>query len=93
MRARGLTTLADSTSQKFLLLGQVARKDRTDKIGRIVLVQIDFTDVLSKKCSESDFEKWEARTVGAECLMGHKVHICSTGIYLVSMKTLMINLL
>jgi hypothetical protein len=72
MRARGLTTLADSTSQKFLLLGQVAKKDRKDDRERVVVVQIDFTDVLPRKCSDGDFEKWYARRADAGCLMGHK---------------------
>ncbi|PFH50972.1 hypothetical protein AMATHDRAFT_60180 [Amanita thiersii Skay4041] len=73
IRARGLTTLPDSTSQKFLLLGQVGRKDRKHDLGPIVVIQLDFSKVMGSKCSESDFEKWYARSKDSkECLMGHK---------------------
>jgi hypothetical protein len=75
MRARGLTTLPDSTSLKILLLGEVARKDRKGDMGRVAVVQLDFANVLPKKCGNSDFDKWYARSAGAECLMGHKVNI------------------
>jgi hypothetical protein len=66
-------TLPDSTSQKFLLLGQVARKDQTKDIGRVVIIQLDFSGTRKRKCEEGDFEKWYARTSKTECLMGHKV--------------------
>ncbi|KAK2467352.1 hypothetical protein APHAL10511_000587 [Amanita phalloides] len=72
MRVRGLTTLPDSTSQTFLLLGEVARKDRKDGINRVAIIQLDFTDVFSRKCKEDDYMKWYARSSDAECLMGHK---------------------
>ncbi|KAG5353581.1 vacuolar protein sorting/targeting protein PEP1 [Termitomyces sp. Mn162] len=70
--ARGLMTLPDSTSQKFLLLGSVARRDQKDGVGRVVVVFLDFANTRSRKCIESDFEKWFARNRGTECLMGHK---------------------
>ncbi|KAL0567823.1 vacuolar protein sorting/targeting protein PEP1 [Marasmius crinis-equi] len=72
LRARGLTTLPDSTSQKFLLVGQIARQDEHRKLGRYAVVFIDFYETRKRKCGESDFEKWEARPRDKECLMGHK---------------------
>ncbi|KAJ3513798.1 hypothetical protein NLJ89_g2750 [Agrocybe chaxingu] len=71
LRARGLTTLPDSTSQKFLLLGQVSKKDQKKDIGRVVVVHLDFSKTRGRKCSENDFEKWYARQETSECLMGH----------------------
>ena len=74
LRARALMTLPDSTSQKFVLLGQVARQDQTaGDVGRVVTVFLDFSKTRTKKCGESDFEKWYARPANTECLMGHKV--------------------
>ncbi|KAJ7132166.1 vacuolar protein sorting/targeting protein 10 [Mycena epipterygia] len=72
LRSRALLTLPDSTSQKFILLGQVARKDQTNKIGRFVIVHLDFAKTRRKQCTGDDFEKWYARAAGSECLMGHK---------------------
>jgi len=72
IRARGLTTLPDSTSQKFLLLGQVGKKDRKDW-GRVVVVHLDFAQTRGRKCGNDDFERWYARQQKSECLMGHKV--------------------
>ncbi|EDR05426.1 VPS10-like protein [Laccaria bicolor S238N-H82] len=71
-RARALMTLPDSTSQRFLLLGQVARKDQTKDTGRVVIIQLDFSGTRKRKCVEGDFEKWYVRTSKTECLMGHK---------------------
>ncbi|KAG6872852.1 vacuolar protein sorting/targeting protein PEP1 [Termitomyces sp. Mi166 len=71
--ARGLMTLPDSTSQKFLLLGSVARRDQKGDIGRVVIVFLDFARTRSRKCSgDNDFERWYARDRKTECLMGHK---------------------
>ena len=75
LRARALMTLPDSTSQKFVLLGQVSRQDQIGDIGRVVIVSLDFSKTRTKKCGESDFEKWYARPANTECLMGHKVSI------------------
>ncbi|KAJ7460667.1 vacuolar protein sorting/targeting protein 10 [Mycena latifolia] len=72
LRARGLLTLPDSTSQKFILLGQVARKDQNKDIGRFVVVYLDFAKTRTRKCEENDFERWNVRTKQSECLMGHK---------------------
>jgi hypothetical protein len=74
LRARAFLTLPDSTSQKFLLLGQVARKDQTKDIGRVVIVYLDFSPTRKRKCEEADFEKWYARKGDSDCIMGHKVH-------------------
>ncbi|KAJ7493393.1 vacuolar protein sorting/targeting protein 10 [Mycena galericulata] len=72
LRARALLTLPDSTSQKFILLGQVGRKDQTNDIGRFVVVYLDFANTRKRKCTDSDFENWYVRTQKTECLMGHK---------------------
>ncbi|KAG5643932.1 vacuolar protein sorting/targeting protein PEP1 [Asterophora parasitica] len=72
LRARALMTLPDSTSQKFVLLGQVARRDQSKDIGRVVIVFLDFAKTRSRKCGDNDFERWYARPAKTECLMGHK---------------------
>ncbi|GLB41498.1 putative functions as a sorting receptor in the Golgi compartment required for the intracellular sorting and delivery of soluble vacuolar proteins, like carboxypeptidase Y (CPY) and proteinase A [Lyophyllum shimeji] len=72
LRARALMTLPDSTSQKFILLGTVSKRHQTKDIGRVVIVYLDFWKTRSRKCGESDFEKWYARPAKTECLMGHK---------------------
>jgi hypothetical protein len=75
IRARALSTVQDSTSQKFLLLGQLSRQDSTPE-GRVAAVFLDFAPMGRPKCGEADFEKWYARTIkNKECLMGHKVRI------------------
>ncbi|THH18916.1 hypothetical protein EW146_g2149 [Bondarzewia mesenterica] len=72
MRARALSTVQDSTSQKFLLIGQLGRKDAPES-GRFVTVFLDFALVRSRQCGDNDFEQWYARPAkGKECLMGHK---------------------
>ena len=74
IRARGLSTVQDSTSQKFLLLGQLSRQDSTSE-GRYVSLFLDFAPMGRRKCDENDFEKWYARTIkNTECLMGHRVY-------------------
>lgn len=71
-----LTTIPDSTSQKFILIGQVSKHDADGNDGRYVVVFLDFFETRTRKCEESDFEKWYARTAtNEECLMGHKVRI------------------
>lgn len=72
MRARILTTVSDSTSQKFMLVGQVSREDVPGR-GRWALVYLDFAPVRSRKCGDNDFERWYARSRTHECLMGHRV--------------------
>lgn len=72
MRARALTTVPDSTSQKFMLVGQLARKDQIDG-NRYVVVFLDFAPTRSRQCGDDDFEKWYARNGGEhECIMGHR---------------------
>ena len=75
MRARILTTVSDSTSQKFILLGQADKKDQKDD-GRFAMVFLDFANTRSRRCGDGDFEDWYARTAkGKECLMGHRVRV------------------
>ena len=73
MRARALTTVPDSTSQKFMLVGQLARADQTDS-NRYVVIFLDFAPTRSRQCSDNDFEKWYARSADSahECIMGHR---------------------
>lgn len=73
LAARGLVTLPDSTSQKFLLLGQVAKHDQRQDVGKVVVVHLDFAKTRGRQCAESDFEKWYARQHNSQCLIGHKV--------------------
>lgn len=75
VRVRLLTTVPDSTSQKFVLVGSLSRKD-TKPEGKHVTVFLDFADMRDRQCHDSDFEKWYARGRGGhECIMGHKVCI------------------
>jgi Sortilin, neurotensin receptor 3, C-terminal len=75
MRARLLTTIPDSTSQKFILLGSLSRSDASTIGARHAMVFLDFSTLGKKKCNkDTDMEKWYARTSKSkECLMGHKV--------------------
>ena len=73
LRARGLINLPDSTSQKFLLLGQVSKTDSRYGNDRAVIVFLDFSKTRGRKCQDSDYEKWYARPHDSECLMGHRV--------------------
>ncbi|EJC99110.1 signal sequence binding protein [Fomitiporia mediterranea MF3/22] len=71
-RARALTTVPDSTSQKFMLVGQLARKDQTGD-GRFVVIYLDFAPTRNRQCGDNDFERWYARSgSSSECIMGHK---------------------
>ncbi len=73
IRALLLTTIPDSTSQKFLLLGTLNRGDSTAE-GRYATIFMDFATLQNRKCTDKDFEQWYARSEeGKECLMGHKV--------------------
>ncbi|KAF8798604.1 vacuolar protein sorting/targeting protein 10 [Phlegmacium glaucopus] len=72
LRAYALVTLPDSTSQKFLLLGQVSKGDQKYGDGGAVVVFLDFSKTRGRKCQDSDFEKWYARPHESECLMGHR---------------------
>ncbi|KAL6301716.1 hypothetical protein BKA93DRAFT_738184 [Sparassis latifolia] len=72
MRARILTTVPDSTSQKFVLVGQIAKKDQKQGQGRYAVTFLDFAAMRPRKCGDDDFEPWYARSASYECLMGHK---------------------
>ncbi|GAA5905768.1 hypothetical protein JCM6882_000453 [Rhodosporidiobolus microsporus] len=77
LRARLLTTVPDSTSLSFVLLGTLTHKskDKGSKGERHVVVHMDFESLGKRKCGEGDMEKWYARKKegeGADCLMGHK---------------------
>lgn len=82
LRARLLTTVPDSTSLSFILLGTLTRKssDKGSNGERHVVVHIDFGALNKRKCQENDMERWYARTLGGQpdCLMGHKVSTSST---------------
>lgn len=78
MRAKLLTTIPDSTSQKFLLLGTLARnKNKKGEEGRHAIVSVDFEALGKRHCKDSDLEKWYARNINGQpdCLMGHKVRL------------------
>ncbi|KAH7881943.1 hypothetical protein F5I97DRAFT_1932104 [Phlebopus sp. FC_14] len=73
VRARALTTVSDSTSQKFILLAQISRQDQKNNQGRYTVIYLDFAPTRSRKCGDSDFEQWYARArPDKECLMGVK---------------------
>ncbi|KAG1747763.1 uncharacterized protein EDB91DRAFT_1245255 [Suillus paluster] len=72
-RARGLTTVSDSTSQKFLLLGQVMRESQQSGQGRNAAIYLDFAALGRRQCGEDDKERWYARAHSeSECIMGAK---------------------
>lgn len=77
LRAKLLTTIPDSTSQKFLLLGTLTKKGKGANSERNIIVHVDFETLGKRKCKQGsdDFEKWYARKIdgAADCLMGHKV--------------------
>ena len=71
VRARFLTTVPDSTTLKFLLMGSKGSGSKMEW----VLFKIDFEGLHEKACREKDFEDWPARVDKdgkASCLMGHK---------------------
>ncbi|KAG2143753.1 uncharacterized protein EDB93DRAFT_1321681 [Suillus bovinus] len=72
-RAKGLTTVSDSTSQKFLLLGQVMRQSQQSDQGRNVAIYLDFATLGRPQCGPNDKESWYARaSTKSECIMGAK---------------------
>jgi hypothetical protein len=77
LRARLLTTVPDSTSLSFVLLGTLTRtsEHKGSNGERHIIVHIDFESLEKRKCGDQDMERWYARTMGGEpdCLMGHKV--------------------
>ena len=73
VKAKVLTTVPDSTSQKFMIIGQIGRNDEQNGQGRVAVVFLDFAETRPRQCGDSDFESWYARSQGHECIMGHKV--------------------
>lgn len=73
VRARGLTSVSDATSQKFMLLVQISRQEQKPGQGRYGIIHLDFTGLRSRKCGDDDFEQWYARAKPeTECLLGVK---------------------
>ena len=73
IRAKILTTTPDSTSLKFFLMA--TSRDETDPELEHYAISIDFAELHEGKCSEDDFERWDARMDEkgeATCIMGHK---------------------
>ncbi|KAF8825213.1 hypothetical protein HHX47_DHR7000487 [Lentinula edodes] len=71
LRARALSTVPDSTSQKFILVGQVSRKDENyNQYGRYVVVFLDFAGIRNRKCEKDDFENCDFNFVrdGDNCV-------------------------
>ncbi|POW02780.1 hypothetical protein PSTT_11522, partial [Puccinia striiformis] len=58
LRVKLLTSVPDSTSQKFLLLGTIPKKNlpSSSKSDRQAVLQLDFSQMDRKKCQASDFE-------------------------------------
>ncbi|POW07093.1 hypothetical protein PSHT_10089 [Puccinia striiformis] len=85
LRVKLLTSVPDSTSQKFLLLGTIPKKNlpSSSKSDRQAVLQLDFSQMDRKKCQASDFENWYARKVDGhpDCLMGHKVYFLPISIF------------
>jgi hypothetical protein len=74
IRARVLTTIPDSTSQKFLLIGTLHKSEQKGDKRPHAAIFLDFASLRKKQCTSDQFERWYARTAkGKECLMGHKV--------------------
>ncbi|EXJ78203.1 hypothetical protein A1O3_09364 [Capronia epimyces CBS 606.96] len=71
IRAKVLTTVPDSTTLSFLLMGAHGSGSKTEW----VMFKIDFEGLHERACKKDDFERWPAR-VDADgkpsCLMGHK---------------------
>lgn len=76
IRARLLTTMPDSTSRKFILLGTYPR----GQSGQHAIMFLDFANDETggskmRQCDkDQDMEKWYGRQQnGKGCLMGHRV--------------------
>jgi hypothetical protein len=71
VRARFLTTVPDSTTLKFLMMGAKGSGSKTEW----VMFKIDFDGLHERACVEKDFYRWPARVDKdgkPSCLMGHK---------------------
>jgi hypothetical protein len=74
IRAQVLTTIPDSTSQKFLLIGTLHKSEFAGDQRPHAAIFLDFASLRKEKCRDDQFEKWYARSgEGRECIMGHKV--------------------
>ncbi|KAH6886020.1 hypothetical protein BKA70DRAFT_1574136 [Coprinopsis sp. MPI-PUGE-AT-0042] len=58
IRSRALTSLPGWTSQKFFLFGQTSRESQalSNKLGKFVVIHLDFSKMCKNKGKESDFE-------------------------------------
>ncbi|OJD23332.1 vacuolar protein sorting/targeting protein 10 [Blastomyces percursus] len=71
IRAKILTTMPDSTSLKFVLVGSA----KADSNLEHYVIAIDFAEMEERTCGDRDFENWPARLnekKEPDCLMGHK---------------------
>ena len=70
IRAEILTTIPDSTTQKFTLTGV---RSVGGKLSYSIYT-FDFTGVYDRKCEEGDFDEWTAPDADGKdnCVMGHK---------------------
>ncbi|KAG2137161.1 uncharacterized protein EDB93DRAFT_1253769 [Suillus bovinus] len=72
-RARSLTTVSDSTSQKFLLLSQVMRQSQQPNQGHNAAIYLDFAALERWKCGTNNKESLYARAnTKSECIIGAK---------------------
>ncbi|KAF9236598.1 hypothetical protein BU15DRAFT_63862 [Melanogaster broomeanus] len=79
IRARGLTTVSDSTSQKCMLLAQVSRQDQQDSQGHYAVMFLDLAPTWSRQCGDNNFEQCYAHSRrDKECLMGVKNLLATT---------------
>ncbi|EMR89105.1 putative vacuolar protein sorting targeting protein pep1 protein [Botrytis cinerea BcDW1] len=71
IRPLQLVTTSDSTSLKFLMIGE----DESDKKRTFYMISLDFDEMHERQCKkDDDLEKWYARRDGdgnPACLMGH----------------------
>ncbi|KAI1617541.1 hypothetical protein EDD36DRAFT_4086 [Exophiala viscosa] len=71
IRAKFITTVPDSTTLKFLLMGSRGSGSKTEWL----IFKIDFEGLHERACKESDFQRWPAR-VDADgspsCIMGQR---------------------
>ncbi|KAJ3278942.1 vacuolar protein sorting/targeting protein PEP1 [Borealophlyctis nickersoniae] len=85
IRISNIHTHPTSTSLKFIIEGYYARTSSSshstldDLLGLVdgaegtVTVQLDFSELLKRKCGKDDFEKWSPGAEGgARCFLGHK---------------------
>ncbi|THH03693.1 hypothetical protein EW145_g6082 [Phellinidium pouzarii] len=57
LRPAVLTSVANSTSQKFILVGVLTSENKTNSAETIV-VYLDFAPLRGQQCKDDDFEKW-----------------------------------